>query len=71
MDRVPPLKAFKVVSERGFISYPAGYVRMFKPSDHGQPAESVYKLDPRMRAVWNRMSPKLQAEMKKKYKQPN
>lgn len=66
--KLPPLKMFKLISESGRVSYPTAYKKMFGPKDDGAPEQSVYMLDVRAIAVWNRMDAAQQRAMKKKYK---
>lgn len=64
---LPPLKAFCGVSEEGVVSYGNNF--MFAgASDAGMAQWSKYVINPKLRAVWDRMTPEMRRSINKKTK---
>lgn len=61
----PSLKAFCGVSEEGVVSYGSS---MFQGSDAGMAQWSKYVVNPKLIAVWKRMTPEMKKNITKKLK---
>lgn len=61
----PSLKMFCGVSDEGVVSYGNS---IFQGSDAGMAQWSKYVINPKLKAVWNRMTPEMKKNLTKKIK---